>query len=104
MYLLIEEQDVPGVLAMITRQFRLLVQAREILDEGGGTGAIMKELGQIEFVANKLGNQVCVFSMNRLCDLFGELVEIDRGLKTSQSDPLTALDLFAVSVASGKRK
>ena len=101
---LIEEQDVPGVLAMITRQFRLLVQAREILDEGGGTGAIMKELGQIEFVANKLGNQARAFSMNRLCDLFGELVEIDRGLKTSQSDPLTALDLFAVSVASGKRK
>lgn len=101
---LAEEQDVPGLLAMITRQFRLLIQAREILDEGGDGRRIGKELGQIDFVANKLANQARAFTMERLRSLYGELVAIDRNLKSSQSDPLTALDLFVVGIAAANRR
>lgn len=101
---LADEQDIPGLLAMITRQFRLLLQAREILDEGGDGRRIGKELGQVDFVANKLANQARAFTMGRLRSLYGELVAIDRTVKSSQSDPLIALDLFVVGIAAANRR
>ena len=101
---LIDEQDVPGLLAMITRQFRLLIQAREILDEGGDGRRIGKELGQIDFVANKLAAQARAFTMARLRFLYGELTAIERAMKSSQSDPLTALDLFVVGIAAANKR
>lgn len=101
---LAEEQEIPSLLAMIVRQFRLLIQTREILDEGGSVHTVQSELGQIEFVAKKLVNQARAFSYDRLRDCYGELVAIDRGIKTSQTDPMTALDLFVVQIATEKRR
>lgn len=100
---LAEDEEVIGLLAMIIRQFRLLIQAREILDEGGDGRMIAKELGQIDFVANKLATQARAFSMERLKELFRELTAIDRGMKSSAADPMTALDLLIVSVAGRKK-
>ncbi len=39
---------------MIHRQFRLLIQAREILDEGGNLKSIEKELDTKTFIAKKV--------------------------------------------------
>lgn len=100
---LAEDEEVIGLLAMIIRQFRLLIQAREILDEGGDGRWIAKELGQIDFVANKLAAQARAFSMMRLKELYRELTAIDRGMKSSTADPMTALDLFVVGIAGRKK-
>lgn len=84
------------LLTMITRQFRLLLQARE-LDAKGVPPAEMA--GQMEvkpFVAKKCLEQAMRFRPAELRAILGELLEIDVGIKTGQRDGPLALELFIV--------
>jgi DNA polymerase-3 subunit delta len=99
LHILLEDQELPALFAMIVRQFRLLIQTREILDEHGGIGMVQDELDQIPFVAEKLTRQASGFTMNKLRLIYAMLAEIDYKFKTSQIDPLTALDAFIVEVS-----
>ena len=62
---LLESQEPLSLFGMITRQFRLLVQAREVIDEGRGS-QIATELHLHPFVAEKLGAQARRFNMDQL--------------------------------------
>ena len=80
--LLAQESEIVELAAMIQRQFRLLIQAREILDEGGKPAEIEKELRVLNFVAQKLANQARRFTMDQLLGIFQRLLSIDEGMKT----------------------
>ena len=80
--ILSEKNEMIELSGMIYRQFRLLIQAREILDEGGGSRQVEKELRVLPFVADKLTSQARRFSMAQLLDVFGKLLQIDEGMKT----------------------
>jgi DNA polymerase-3 subunit delta len=97
--LLLEEQEAASIFAMITRQFRLLLMAREILDEGGNTQTVQHDLGQHPFVAEKLVKQAGRFSMNRLVTIYHRLLELDKSMKTSQMTPDLAIETFIVELA-----
>lgn len=99
LHVLLEDQELPALFAMIVRQFRLLIQTREILDEHGGIGTVQDELNQIPFVAEKLVRQAAVFSAKKLNTIYSLLTALDHKFKTSQMDPVTALDAFIVQVA-----
>ena len=90
---LLEEQDPLSLFGMITRQFRLLIQARELMDEGRGS-QIMTEMHQAPFLADKLAGQARRFSMAQLEDIYHRLLSIDEAIKTSQMPPDLALDTF----------
>lgn len=91
---LLETQDAQSLFAMIVRQFRLLLQAREILDEGGESAEVAAELRQVPFVADKIAAQARRFTMDRLVAIYHRLLEVDEAAKTSQSPLETSLDLF----------
>jgi len=95
---LLEEQDGLSIFAMITRQFRLLIQAREIIDEGGNDAAVQSELALHPYVAQKLVSQARRFSLGELEDLFRSLLEIDTAVKTGQTDIILALDTFIAGI------
>lgn len=97
--LLMEDQEIPMLFAMIVRQFRLLIQTREILDERGGPAQVKTELNQIPFVADKLCRQASGFSIQQLRDIYSYLVQMDFGFKTSQSDPKAALYVLIADVS-----
>lgn len=94
---LLEEQDPLSLFGMITRQFRLLIQARELMDEGRG-GQIMTEMHQAPFVADKLAGQARRFSMAQLEDIYHRLLTVDEAMKTSQMPPDLALDTFVAEL------
>ncbi len=96
---LLETQDAQSLFAMIVRQFRLLLQAREILDEGGDDGVISGELRQVPFVAKKLANQARRFRMAQLEKIYRRLLEMDEAAKTSQSPMDASIDLFIADLA-----
>ncbi len=79
---------------MIHRQFRLLIQAREILDEGGNLKSIEKELDTKTFIAKKLYNQAQRFSMKQLLAIYRRLLNIDQGIKTGGMPGQTAFELL----------
>lgn len=100
LHTLLEFQDAAMVFGMLTRQYRLLIQAREILDEGGGPAHIAEALRQKEFVANKLARQAQRFSMGDLSAIYHRLLQIDEESKSGQGDLMTGLDIFVAGLAA----
>ncbi len=95
---LLEDADAFELWGMVIRQFRLLLQAREMLDEKAGPAQIQKELGLHEFVAGKVCTQAGRFSLAELESIYHKLLEIDEGAKTSQVPLDLALDTLVVEL------
>ena len=106
LHLLMEENDPMELFGMIVRQFRLLLQAREVLDEGGGVDIISKEVkeksgvGLHPYVAQKLAGQAHAFTLVGLEGIYHRLLEIDVAMKTSQMPADVAFDTFIAELAS----
>jgi DNA polymerase-3 subunit delta len=89
-----------GLFAMIVRQFRLLIQAREHLDSGGGRGeAMAKALHVHKFVAGKIEQQSRNFSLADLELIYHRLLDYDRQIKTGRIDPVLALDMLVAGLS-----
>ena len=95
---LLEDEEAFELWGMVIRQFRLLLQAREMLDEHAGVPDIQKVLGLHSFVAQKVSNQAGRFSMRTLESIYHKLLEIDEGAKTSQVPLDLALDTLIVEL------
>jgi DNA polymerase III subunit delta len=95
---LLDEQEPIYLFGMIIRQFRLLLQTRELMDEGGSVQFISKALGQPDFVARKLFGQAQRFSLSRLENIYRRLLEVDEAMKTSSMPAELALDTFIAEV------
>lgn len=94
LHLLLEENDVVPVFSMIIRQFRLILQTREILDEGGDAQDVEKKLHQRSFVARKVCAQAQHFNMETLESIYQQLQKIDVDMKTGGMKGDMAMDLF----------
>lgn len=92
--LLMEDNDLLELTGMIHRQFRLLIQAREILDGGGKAQDIEQELGVLGFVARKLSDQARRFSMRQLLDIYDRLLKIDLDMKSGGTPGDVAYELL----------
>jgi DNA polymerase III subunit delta len=95
---LLEDEDENSLFGMIVRQFRLLVQARELLDEGKKADAVAQELHIHPYVASKLVEQAGRFKMPRLSAIYHRLLEIDEAFKTGQTGLAVALDTFVAEL------
>lgn len=95
---LLETQEPLSLFGMITRQFRLLVQARELLDEGRG-GHMASELHLPPFVADKLSGQARRFRMTQLEAIYHRLLQLDEAMKTGQMPYELALDTFIAGLS-----
>jgi len=87
---------------MITRQFRLLLQAKELQIEGLGWQAIQTRLRLHPFVAQKLADQARNFSRGRLESIHHRLLEVDTAIKSGQMEPQLALDLLVIELCTSR--
>lgn len=83
---------------MVVRQFRLLIQAREILDGRGNKDDVACALGMQPFVAEKTTQQATHFSIESLEAIYHRLLKIDDGVKTSQLTLDLALETLMVAL------
>jgi len=95
---LLETEDPFSLWGMVVRQFRLLIQAREILDGRGNKDDVARALGVHPFVAEKTTGQAARFSMESLEGIYRKLLRIDEGVKTSQLTLELALDTLVVEL------
>jgi DNA polymerase-3 subunit delta len=92
-----------GILTMINRQFRLLIQLREALDDPSCEAALrqVEDLRMLpEFTLNKLREQARRFSMRALERIYRHLLEVDYNIKVGKVADVLALDLLASGLAS----
>lgn len=86
--------------AMIVRQFRLLIQVKELADDGLRPPAIASELNMHSFVVGKVFQQSQHFLMPQLEHIYQHLLETDVGVKTGQADMVTSLSLLVAGLAA----
>jgi DNA polymerase-3 subunit delta len=95
---LLESEDPFSLWGMVIRQFRLLIQAREILDGRGNKDDVARALGVHPFVAEKTTQQAGRFSVEFLEHVYRKLLTIDEGVKTGQVTLDLALDTLVVEL------
>jgi DNA polymerase-3 subunit delta len=87
------------LLAMIVRQFRLLIQIKELSQEGLDPSAIAKTIKLHPYPTGKLYNQARNFTLEQLERVHHRLLEIDVQIKTGQINEIVALDLLIAGLA-----
>ena len=101
------EQDPsdPGfrLFSLITRQFRLLLLAREYLDGGGSSNnnAVAQVLGIHPYPAGKVAVQSRRFNVEQLEKIYRRLQLYDVEMKTGKIKPRLALELLVASLSKG---
>lgn len=97
---LLEEGEALPLFGMIVRQFRLLIQVRELLDENPGYSSeeIASEIGVHPYPIKKITPQAGLFTLPQLKGIFHQLSEVDQAIKTGQLEDKLALDLLIASL------
>ncbi len=93
---LLEEDDPLYAFAMIVRQFRLLIQAREALDDGVDPKKVMRVH---PYVVDKISAQARNFSRADLDYIYHRLLSIDQGSKTSSVDREVELEILITAIS-----
>jgi DNA polymerase-3 subunit delta len=88
-----------GLLAMIVRQFRLLIQVNELKAEQATPRDIAQALNLHPFPARKLYNQATHFTAAQLETVYRHLLDTDVAIKSGEIDPEAALDLLVAGLA-----
>jgi DNA polymerase-3 subunit delta len=87
------------VLTMITRQFRLIAQARD-LGKGLSRPQIQDRLGlKSGFALDKTLSQARLYDFERVKWVYGKLLEMDLAIKTGQYSDELALELLVTELA-----
>ena len=89
-----------GLLAMVVRQFRLLIQVKELKAEGANPQTIAKTLGIHPFPARKLHTQATYFTGEQLEVVYRHLLDSDLAIKSGEIEADVALDLLVAGLAA----
>jgi len=90
---------VPQVLfGMIVRQFRLLLQMKDLGARGMTLEAAIRQTKLHPYPAQKIWEQALNFSLPRLEEIYRRLLETDIAIKTGKSEPVVALDMLVVEL------
>ncbi|MFO7585843.1 MAG: DNA polymerase III subunit delta [Anaerolineales bacterium] len=95
---LLDERDAFELFGMVVRQFRLLLMARDVIEEGGGLREVTAALGQHPFVAEKVFGQARRFEMESLRGIYRHLLVMDESAKTGVMSLDLALETFVVEL------
>ena len=92
----------PYLLYMMTRQFRLLIQARRLMADGLPASAIRGKIGETtDWRLEKILRQARGYSLERLEESYRRLLETDLSIKTGAVDGALALDLLITDLCAG---
>ena len=87
------------ILVMITRQFRILIQAKDLASRGLPQGDIGARLGlRWEFALKKVASQAQGYPMERLEKVYRKLLETDIAIKIGKVEGDLALDLLVAEL------
>jgi DNA polymerase-3 subunit delta len=84
--------------SMFVRQFRLLLQVKELADTGMRPPDIGKTLKMHSFVVGKIHQQSRGFSLPQLEQIYHHLLEVDVNVKIGRNDMVNALTLLVANL------
>lgn len=87
------------LLTMIVRQYRILLQVKELARQGLGQDAIAQQLGLHTFPTGKAMAQAQRYTEQQLASIYDRLLDTDVAIKTGRMEALLALNLLVVELA-----
>lgn len=96
---LLDEDDPLRIFGMVIRQFRLLLLAREVIEQGGNESHVASQLKIHPYVAKKVAVQARGFTLAGLEGIYHRLLKVDEGIKTGQMEASLSLDVFIATQA-----
>lgn len=97
---IVDGTDPGRLFYMITRQYRLIIQAKELAESGSRPDEISRVLKIHAFVARKLYQQSQNYSLEQLEQIYAYLLDMDVGIKTGKTDLPTALNLLVAGLVT----
>lgn len=75
-------EAIPMIFAMLVRQFRLIIQIKELQDQRVAHAQIATKIGQHPYAVSAIASQTQNFTEQELLTIYNKLLKIDRDLKT----------------------
>ncbi len=96
--LIMLKQPPPVILAMVARQFRLIIRAGEAVRSGTVPGQLASQLGIHPFVAKKIAAQQKNFDRQGLVEIMQRLHKLDVAVKSGQQDFLAGMEMLILDI------
>ncbi|MDO8568007.1 MAG: DNA polymerase III subunit delta [Dehalococcoidales bacterium] len=90
------------LLVMLSRQARLIVQAKDMASRKKPRAEIQDRLGLADFALRRTLEQANRYSLERLRELYHRLLEADLSIKTGKYDGELALNILVAELCSGR--
>jgi DNA polymerase-3 subunit delta len=87
------------LLTMIVRQYRILLQVKELMQQGLNRDAIAKKIRLHPFPTKKAMAQARQYSPQQLDSIYDRLLDTDVAIKTGKMEANLALDILVVELA-----
>jgi DNA polymerase III subunit delta len=87
------------LLTMIVRQFRIMLEVKELATLGTSEPEIARELRLHEFVVKKGNLQARAFTVDQLTRIYEALAATDEAIKTGKLQEVLALDLLLAEIS-----
>lgn len=95
---MLDDKDAFEIFGMIIRQFRLLLMARDLLDDSMSAQEAAAFMGVHPFAAEKALTQARAFSLATLKDIYHRLLAIDEASKTGGMPLEASLDILIMEL------
>lgn len=95
---LLSEKEPLSIFGMVVRQFRLLIIAREVMNDGGQIKEVSRILKLPSYAAEKVSVQARRFNQETLEAIYHRLLDIDVAVKNGEVEGSLALDTLIVAV------
>lgn len=96
--LLLKGQPGPVILAMVARQFRLILQAFELTERRSPPGELAGQLGVPPFVARKVVAQTANFSREQVIMVLKKLLDLDRAVKSGRQEFYPGMEMLMLEL------
>ena len=91
------------ILYLLARQFRLLLQVKDLMNQGADKSTIAKKAGLHPFVAGKYMQQSRSFTMRELKGIMEEAADTEEAVKTGRLSDTMSVELFIVKYSAPKK-
>ena len=85
-----------GILALIARQFNLMLQVKELQQKGLGSRQIGDKVGLAPFIVQKYERQASRFKMRELRSALQACVDADEAVKTGRLNDVLSIELLII--------
>lgn len=93
-------EELMGIHAMSLRQLRQLISTRAVLDRGGSTGDVQRQVGVADWQARNAVEQARRFTAQELAMSLRRAAEMEARMKSGQGEPQVLFEVWLASVCS----